>query len=788
MGNGTPSEKDRRKRSQKKRGPGERPMRRRQQPVRDRWNKILENDLAWGAILVLVGSWILAPSGVFLAPEVEVGQIATRDYLASRDVLVPDLEATAAKKERARDAVLPVYDFDYGKSSEQDEQLSRLFLRGREALALSDEAGDDEEGGDPLERVRQRLEGATSIRVSEAVLPLLMEQRFALELEDRTRTLVRTLLRGGVVANKQLLLENRLSGITVRSLQSGQERHQVDLFAYRGHPTEVAEYLEVEIGRWQGWNRNARSRYLDFLVNNIPPNVYLNLSETEARRQAAVDGEEEVFNQVRRGQVVVRKGDAFDVGTVAIMREMTGEGHRSDLLLPIAGNAMLLVLVAVGLWFGLKRSRLAVSIDAKTFGGVVLLIVLCLLLVKGGTIVAEALANSFDAAPFNSARSYQYAIPFGALALVVSLFYGRGVAVISALSLSVVAGSLVGGTTSWAILYSLTVSLGAVYALDRLKERSAVTRAGLVVGVTGMAAVLMLHALDGAETASLSSLGFDLVCAFLGGLFVAAVSAFVVPPLESALWVTTDMKLLELSDTNLPLLQRLAFEAPGSFQHSLMVAHLAKAGCEAIGANPALAYAGGLYHDIGKILRPQYFVENQHGVNPHDKLAPSMSSLIVINHVKEGVELARETGLPQPLVDAIEQHHGTRCVSFFFNRAKEQAGEGEELSDQGFRYPGPRPQNKVMGVLMYADAVEAASRTLVDPGPVSVRNLLERIQDDCLADDQLDESDLTLGDLSRVAEAFERVLLNTYHKRVDYPGFNFKDSGRPDLRVVDGRS
>jgi hypothetical protein len=210
-----------------------------------------------------------------------------------------------------------------------------------------------------------------------------------------------------------------------------------------------------------------------------------------------------------------------------------------------------------------------------------------------------------------------------------------------------------------------------------------------------------------------------------------------------------------------------------------MVANLSKAGCEAIGADSVLAYTGALYHDIGKIFRPEYFVENQRsGQNRHDKIQPSMSALIIINHVKEGLELAREYHLPQPILDAIAQHHGTRLISYFYNRAKEQnAPESGEVPEDKYRYPGPKPRGKVMGVLMLADGIEAASRTLVDPDPVQLRSVIKAITDDCLRDRQLDETDLTLGDLNRVAEAFLLVLTHIHHRRPDYPGFDFK--GKP---------
>jgi hypothetical protein len=220
-----------------------------------------------------------------------------------------------------------------------------------------------------------------------------------------------------------------------------------------------------------------------------------------------------------------------------------------------------------------------------------------------------------------------------------------------------------------------------------------------------------------------------------------------------------------------------------------MVANLAKEGCEAVGSDPLLAYAAGLYHDIGKILRPNYFIENQRpGHNPHDRLAPSMSALILINHVKDGVELAREHNLPRVLADAIRQHHGTRMMQFFFDRAVKQshAGEAEttEIAEAEYRYPGPLPQSKAMGVLMLADAVEAASRTLTEPTPGKIREMIRSIVEDCLRDNQLDETDLTLSDLRVLTDAFVRVLSSIFHQRVDYPGFDFNAAPKRERRAI----
>jgi cyclic-di-AMP phosphodiesterase PgpH len=345
----------------------------------------------------------------------------------------------------------------------------------------------------------------------------------------------------------------------------------------------------------------------------------------------------------------------------------------------------------------------------------------------------------------------------------------------------------VDGDGLWIVFYALAGSLAAVFALDsyQFRQRLVMVRVGLVVGAVNMLMVVILTALGPAERGPMQ-VAFDLVCALAGGLIVTAVASFAVPILESMLGITTDIKLVELSNTNLPLLRRLAFEAPGTFQHSLMVANLAKEGCEAIGADAVLAYTGGLYHDVGKVLRPDYFIENQRpGHNRHDKLLPSMSALILINHVKEGLELARQHNLPRVLRDAIQQHHGTRLIKYFYSRAVEQRDpDAGDVTEEKFRYPGPKPQNKVMGVLMLADAIEAASRTLVEPTPAKTRGLIRAIVDDCLQDGQLDHTDLTLSDLRKVSESFLRVLSNIFHQRIDYPGFDFNAGPRREKRAV----
>jgi len=752
------------------------------------WSRSLDLPALWLVLFLLLGTWSIVPPGFLFAPRVEVGAIAGRDYVAAHDVNLPDEESTRAKQARAHDAVPPVYDFDPAAEAELDREMAALFSRGRAflaqgggrhgaadlaAAALADQLGDET-------AVREGL------RATPAELELLAGKQFSADLEDRVRGLLAQALRRGVVANKPALLENRLRGITVRNLATGAESTQLDLFNRLGHPDEARDLLESEVRGWTGLAAAERRQVVDFLFRNLPLNLHLNQSETRARRDAAVAAAGEVVTPISQGQVIVRKGDRVTATAARVISRMRGDRHLAHQIPPLAGTLALIGLAALALWHGPRGERIAERGRGRVFGELLLLVLVSLLGTQFCFLVAGALARSFGAAPMHVFQSYAYAVPFAALALLAAMLIGRQPALLVAFLFPLLAARMVDVDALWVALYGAAGSLAAVFALDRVqfKQRLVMARVGLAVGVVNVATILILSSFSGLAGRGAVQVAFDLVCGFAGGLLVAAVASFAVPVLELALDITTDIKLVELSNTNLPLLRRLAFEAPGTFQHSLMVANLAKEGCEAIGADPVLAYTGGLYHDVGKIFRPDYFVENQRaGKNRHDTLLPSMSALVLIKHVKEGLELAREHNLPRPLCDAIAQHHGTRLIKYFYNRALEQ-GDPSSVQEERYRYPGPTPQNKVMGVLMLADGIEAASRTLVEPTTPKIRALIRTIMEDCLRDGQLDRTDLTLSDISRLGESFLRVLATIFHQRVDYPGFNFNAEPEKDTRTL----
>jgi hypothetical protein len=231
------------------------------------------------------------------------------------------------------------------------------------------------------------------------------------------------------------------------------------------------------------------------------------------------------------------------------------------------------------------------------------------------------------------------------------------------------------------------------------------------------------------------------------------------------------------------VLRNLLISAPGTYHHSILVGILAEAAAEAIQANPLLARVSAYYHDVGKIKKPLYFVENQKsGENKHDRLLPSMSSLIIISHVKDGIEIARQYRLGRPLQDIISQHHGTSCINYFYQKAKElQDNDDQPVTDREFRYPGPKPQTKEAGIVMLADAVQATSKTLTDPAPSRIQGMVQRIINNIFVDGQLDECELTLNDLHLIGESFNRILNGIFHSRIEYPDSTDKEGNGKDL-------
>ncbi|UCG77310.1 MAG: HDIG domain-containing protein [Nitrospirota bacterium] len=403
-----------------------------------------------------------------------------------------------------------------------------------------------------------------------------------------------------------------------------------------------------------------------------------------------------------------------------------------------------------------------------------------------GTIFGARLADYFISSlsqvlGYISPETAMYILPIPAGALLVTLLFDFHSALFFSFITSLLAGLWLAEAT--APLYFFIGSLTASFGVIRCKKRSDILKAGLLVSSINVLIVTVLLLIS--KELFTGGAVSPLIAAALSGVIVAAIVSLALPLLEYFFKHTTDISLLELLDLNQPLMRNLLIAAPGTYHHSIIVGNLVEAAAEAVDVNPLLARVTAYYHDIGKVKMPEYFVENQAGsVNKHDKLSPHMSSMILISHVKEGIELAKQFKLPKMVMDIIEQHHGTNLITYFYQKAKSDTGE--DPPEEEYRYPGPRPQSRVAALVMLADAVEAASRVLKDPTSSRIEALVDKMVNHVFLDGQLNECELTLKDISLIKKHFTFVLTGIFHRRIDYPGFDFDVEKKPGSREGSG--
>jgi putative nucleotidyltransferase with HDIG domain len=341
-----------------------------------------------------------------------------------------------------------------------------------------------------------------------------------------------------------------------------------------------------------------------------------------------------------------------------------------------------------------------------------------------------------------------------------------GASFLFASTLSIILGITFGNDLGLPVMFFLGSIIGII-AVSRVRRRSQILQAGILVAIAQFISILgwgLCNNLDYSVALAQAWLGIG-----NGVLCIAILTAFL-PILEALFSLVTNITLLELSDFNQPLLKYMVLKAPGTYHHSLLVGNISEAAAESIGANSLLARVGAYFHDIGKIEKAEYFSENQlDKENKHDILNPSISKTVIMSHVKEGLELARRYKLRKPIIDFITQHHGTSLVYYFYRRALEGQVEEDEVKEDVFRYPGPKPQSKETAICLLADSAEAAIRAIEDPTPSKVEDAVHKIINNKFIDGQLDECDLKLKDLEKIASVFTRILTGVYHSRVPYP-------------------
>ena len=725
------------------------------------WRRqLLGKTWLWAAALVVVGSFLIAPGAVRRYPTLAAGAVAPADIIIARDVTIPDPEATEKRRREVSLEVRPVYVRDPAGERLVLEKLDEVFAAGRAARR----------GG--AAELAQYLSETTGALVTPQEAVTLRAAAFSQELLSVLRDVASRLYRQGIVSSRPELLLASDRGLTLRTTGTAQEQVELDIYRFVDGGSGLAETVEQRLAVEAIVRRDARQHLATMLSRMLVPNVIEDRGETLARRLRAAAAVESVVVRLPRGRVLVRRGDEVTPQTARLLQALAAGSKPTFNPLSVLGTVVVISMLAGAWYFFLKRQGPSPEEFRYRFGSIVILTLAMLLLERASAFLAGGVAASIVREEFGHVDVYLPALPHGAGPIVAGLMFGIPVAVLFALVQAVLVSMFLGGDVAVAV-YALVTGLGAAFVSERLRERNVFLRAGLILAGVSALTVLGLMLWQGKVTDG-PVMAAQITSGAVGGMLAAVLASFLVPVIESMTGTITDIRLLELSNPNLPLLKRLSVEAPGTFQHSLAMANLAEAAAEAVGANPLLARVCCYYHDIGKLAKPEYFVENQRGPNPHDTLSPWMSALVVSNHVKAGLELARQYRLPEPIRDAIVTHHGNKLIRYFYSRAKEKENaDSGQVKENEFRYPGPKPHTKEMGILLLADAVEAGSRTVQEPTPGRIQGMIDQIVKNVLEDGQLDECDLTLKDIERISAAFFWVLTNAFHHRIDYPGFDF---------------
>lgn len=717
----------------------------------------------WAVAYVIATTFSFSPSLTFRTSPLRPGMIADRDIVAPRDLIVPDAAATSRRREEAAAEVLAVYDWDMESPARFEQELRRSFEKARAARGRRGEVG-------------SAVRDAFDFPIGDEALSALARLGFSRDLEGRILAAALELYREGVVDNREQLAENQERGVVFRDPGTGRETHRRDLSRLVEYGSQAKSALAGRLATTALAPRE-RSEVAAFVAASLRPNLTYNPGATSTRRQEAARSVESVLTRIPRGKVIVRKGDEITPRARQWIDALRASVSDPSSWVKLTGILLIQSCAALAFWLDARRQRRRKR-ERETdvaYASVLATGVLFALLTRGSFALAQTLSSSFEGSAW-AAHTY-YAMPFAAGSIVTSLVAGMGPALLFASVHAIGAGVLMGQSFSFT-LFALVGSLAGIFGIGKVRSRSVLLAMGGIVAGANLVSITAITFLGG------ESRGWDFIADALGGLaggwFVAMLVGAFLPLFEHFFHVTTDIRLLELSNQNLPLLRSLALEAPGTYQHSLMLGNLSEAAAEAIGADAILARVAGYYHDIGKIRMPEYFIENQpKGANRHDRLEPSMSALIIAAHVKEGVEMARKARLPEPIIAAIREHHGTKRIHYFYQKALSKADPGQApVRDTDYRHAGPRPSTRVNGILMIADAVEAASRTLIDPTPAKIRTMIQTIVDDCLHDGQFDECDLTMRDLAVIVDTLERTVSTMYHHRIDYPGFEFNREKR----------
>ncbi|MBB6217922.1 hypothetical protein HNQ80_004058 [Anaerosolibacter carboniphilus] len=520
-----------------------------------------------------------------------------------------------------------------------------------------------------------------------------------------------------------------------------------------------AEELEKERGNITNYfmglkefSEDMRLLGINIVNSSIRPNRFLDIETTQQKRDEAAKGVEKVI--VRRGSMIIGAGDVITEDKLQLLKDagLVKEDGKKDVSLYLGVGLFVATIEILLVAYIYVFNRNLLESTSKLY--------LLLLIFLSIYLISKTLYGISS-----------YMVPVATAAMLLSILIEARLAIVVNLAMAIFITVMTGNNIDFMISALVGGTVGA-FCMTHSHQRTNIFLSGLAVSLCNAIIILGMGFIDKAE---LSTLAMESLIGVLNGIFCAILTIGSLPLWESAFGILTPFKLLELSNPNHPVLKKLLLEAPGTYHHSVIVGNLSEAAADAIGANGLFARVSAYYHDIGKLKRPYFFKENQlTNENPHEKLSASLSTLIITSHVKDGVEIARSYKIPREIIDIIEEHHGTTLVKYFYHKALNNDDNEIEIEESSYRYDGIKPQTKEAAIVMLADSVEAAVRSMSEHSSEKIKNLIHKIIEDKLKDQQLDECDLTLKDIEKIANAFSTVLMGIFHERIEYPDLNPK--------------
>ncbi len=694
----------------------------------------------------------------------KIGDIATSDIRVSQDLLVEDRALTEQRRKDAGSNAPVVYNLS--------DQVSGVLIDKLQQAVAMIRSGRAEKPEKSISQWRAQLMPLLDTDLSDAEIAALIRIKSDKIFLAHATELLNELYQKKIVLDGKVFQTDSRRGLEI----SDNNGHPISGGDFSTGFTEISEARRI-VGSWNIKGVAADSdnaRISAVIARVLLPNLFYNREATEERTRNIMETVRPVLFKVQKGEMVVRVGERITPEQAHKLEAIFGNQRSGNRLFAAIGTfTLILVLFYFPYRFACKNIR-KFNPTNKDVLIISLLITISFVCFKTALLITHNIGAVF---PSVDVSNYFYLFPFAAGAMIVRIFINSEVALVYCAILAPLLGIMF-ENNMLVVIYSLLGGIIGAHGVRHCASRSTIYTAGIKVSIVNLALALSFQTLN-SSLFTMQTL-YVAFFALLSGFICAGFVSSFIPLVETLFQYTTDIKLLELANLNSPVLRELMIKAPGTYHHSIVVGNLVEAAAESIGANPLLARVAAYYHDIGKSSKPLYFIENQAGEeNRHDKLTPSMSALILISHIRDGAELARENRLGQPIIDIIRQHHGTALIKFFYERAKCQAvSTGQIVEENEFRYPGPKPQTREAGIVMLADCVEAASRTLINPTSDRIQGLVQKLINNVFIDGQLDECELTLKNLHEIAKSFTGILNGIFHHRIDYPEPAYKGGTR----------